>query len=188
MIEIHIRHGQASPVTGQLTPEGERQAVIAVKFIRAEFPDPFHVGFHSPSSRAADTAKLLALPNITWEVESGLAEKQLGENWNQMIDRIKSVDHNINAMRPQSNRVLVYHGDAMHAMRAWREGFMGPRFDRLFEEPYKYFNNAQLIIYTDEAPQGRSVLAGSWWVKSVCPWAEGKFGHDWVEFDSSKSY
>lgn len=46
---------------------------------------------------------------------------------------------------------------------------------------YKYFNNCQLIIYTNENPENGQVNFGRLWVKSVCPWSEGQFGHDWLE-------
>ncbi len=185
MIEIHIRHGQASAETGRLTSEGERQAIIAGQYIRDEFPRIFEHGFHSPSSRAVRTAGLLSLPGIKWSVNKNLSEKQADENWDQVIDRTQIITKELDSVYPSANRILVYHGGAMHAMRAHRENFLGPRFVHLFEVPYKYFNNTQLIVYTDETPEGRAANPSTWWVKSVCPWADAKFGHDWVEVGKS---
>lgn len=183
MIEIHIRHGQASPQSGQLTEEGRQQAALAGQYIQDNFPPVFNYGFHSPASRAAKTAELLALPQTRWNVNHNLSEKQAGESWDQVIGRARAITRELNALHPNASRVLVYHGDALHAMRAYRENFLGPRFTMLFEAPYKYFNNTQLIIYTDETPEGSIAGPGTWWVKSVCPWAGTKFGHDWIKVD-----
>ncbi len=179
MIEIHLRHGQASTETGQLTGEGVQQAIIAGQYIRDEFPRIFEYGFHSPSNRTIKTAELLSLPGTNWSVNNNLTEKRANESWDQVITK------ELNSLYPRSNRILVYHGDAMHAMRAHRENFLGARFAYLFEAPYKYFNNTQLIVYTDETPEGQASEPGSWWVKSICPWANGKFGHDWIEIGKS---
>jgi broad specificity phosphatase PhoE len=185
MIEIHIRHGQASAETGQLTGEGEQQAIAAGQYIRDEFPRIFEYGFHSPSSRAVKTAELLSLPDTKWSPNESLSEKRADESWDQVIGRAQIITKELDNACSSSSRILVYHGDAMHAMRAHRENFVGPRFAQLFEVPYKYFNNTQLIVYADEMPEGRSAKPGTWWVKSVCPWAGGKFGHDWIEVGKS---
>ena len=185
MIEIHIRHGQASAETGQLTGEGRQQAVIAGQYIRDEFPRIFEHGLHSPSSRALMTAELLSLPDTKWRADKNLTEKRANESWDRVIDRAQTIARELDSKYSGTNRILVYHGDTMHGMRAHRENFLGVRFSRLFEVPYKYFNNTQLIVYTDETPEGRDTKTGSWWVKSVCPWADGKFGHDWIEIEES---
>jgi broad specificity phosphatase PhoE len=185
MIEIHIRHGQASAETGQLTSEGKQQAILAGQYIRNEFPRIFEHGFHSPSSRAVKTAELLSFTDTLWKVNKNLSEKRADESWDQVIDRVRMITRELDSTYTSTNRILVYHGDAMHAMRAQRENFLGARFARLFEAPHKYFNNTQLIVYTDETPKGRAAKPGVWWVKSVCPWADGKFGHDWIEIGES---
>lgn len=185
MIEIHIRHAQASPHTGKLTGEGVRQAQLAGQYIRDSFPRTFEHGFHSSSSRAIQTAELLSLPSTTWHTRNELAEKQAGEGWDEVLGRARSVMQELDNAYTGMNRILVYHGDTMHAMRAQRENFLGMRFALLFEAPYKYFNNTQLIIYTDEAPHGYDKRPATWWVKSVCPWTDATFGHDWIEFDKN---
>ena len=181
MIEIHLRHGQASPETGQLTDEGIRQAVIAGQYIRNEYPRGFGCSLHSPSSRAAKTAELLAVPNIDWKPDDRLIEKHSEESWAEVRVRCTKVAQEIDDTYAYDNRILVYHGEAMRAMRACCENFTGAHFWLLFEEPYKYFNNTQLIIYTDEPPDGQPAAPDTWWVKSICPWANGSFGHDWIE-------
>jgi broad specificity phosphatase PhoE len=179
MVEIHIRHAQASPQTGRLTEEGENQAGIVGKYLRKEFDRPFKVALCSPSTRAAKTAELLRLPSLHWTTDKRLRELS-GEGWDEGIARIGEVCEELDIQHSDQNRILVYHGDAMHAARAYREKFMGNRLRLLFEAPYKYFNNGQLIIYSDEDPESGAIHDGKRWVKSVCPWAEGKFGHDWM--------
>jgi broad specificity phosphatase PhoE len=154
--------------------------MLAGQYIRDEFPRQFKQCLHSPSSRAVQTARLLSLPGASWSTDENLSEKRPGESWEQLVRRMQATASMLAECGNDANRVLVYHGDAMHAMRAHREDF-GANLAALLEAPFKYFNHTQLIIYTDEPPEGQNTKPGGRWVKSVCPWSNGDFGHDWIE-------
>ena len=67
----------------------------------------------------------------------------------------------------------------MRLVRTYREGFEEGRFHELFEPPYKYFTHCQIIVYSDQDPSGSS--GEGLWVKLVCPWDTGAFGHEWMK-------
>jgi broad specificity phosphatase PhoE len=61
MIEVHIRHGEASAETGWgLTKEGRKQVGTAAAYLPSHFSEVFSIGIHSGSRRAAETARLVS--------------------------------------------------------------------------------------------------------------------------------
>jgi broad specificity phosphatase PhoE len=190
MIEIHIRHGAASAEAGWgLTEEGKRQAEAAASYLRLHFPQAFSVGIHSGSRRTVETARLLGLDDIEWVKDQRLREGDWKgepvprefELWKDMYARVSEVCKDWDAQDTNQNRVVVSHGGTMQMVRAYREGFIDSRFESLFEKPYKYFTNCQIIIYTDENPGDRNIDSKNRWVKSMCPWEVNRFGHDWMQ-------
>lgn len=190
MIEVHIRHGQASAeMNWGLTEAGKQQARTAAKFLTKNFSQPFAIGIHSGSRRAEQTAHMLDLTLTAWSSDSRLREADWKGNpepkefepWRPMYTRVaavcKDLDHNL----ANKNRVVVTHGGTMRMVRAYREGLIDSRYSALFQEPYKYFTNCQMIIYTDENPKTKIIEQNKLWVKSVCPWNEKYSGHDWIE-------
>ncbi|MDB5178589.1 MAG: phosphoglycerate mutase family domain containing protein [Patescibacteria group bacterium] len=189
MVEIHIRHGQASAETGWgLTKEGKRQAQAVAAYLQTHYPEAFTIGVHSGSRRAMETAQLLGLPDIEWANDARLREADWQGNpeprkfepWQEMYAQVAAACRDWDTQSAGKNRVVVSHGGTMRMVRAYREGLTGSRFHLLFEEPYKYFTNCQILIYTNESPKNGTIDPEKLWVKSVCPWDEGRFGHDWV--------
>lgn len=188
MIEIHIRHGEASSSNGWgLTEDGKSQVEAAAAYLRSYFSVNKTIGIHSGSRRAMETAQLLGL-GVEWLEDSrlqevdwkGVPEPREFEPWLEMYTRVKAACKEWDANNGDSSRVIVSHGGTMKMIRAYREGLNGPRFSLLFEKPYKYFTNCQIIIYTNQNPYDEKSEAKDVWVKSVCPWNE-KFGHDWMQ-------
>lgn len=197
MIEIHIRHGQASAETGwSLTKEGKKQAEAAATYLRAHFPEAFSIGMHSGSRRAIETAQLLGLRDIEWIKDERLRETdwQGGpvsrefELWKDMYGRVSAVCRDLDAKYVNQNRIIVSHGGTMQMVRACREGLIDSRFHLLFEEPRKYFTNCQMIIYTNVNPMSWVIEPEKLWVKSVCPWDESRFGHEWMQISHQLLY
>lgn len=190
MIEVHIRHGEASAETGWgLTEAGKRQAEAAAKYLHSHFPKVFNVGIHSGSRRAIETAQLLGLTDVEWVKDERLREGDWKGGpvpkeftlWKDMYARISTVYKDWIARDTSENRIVVSHGGTMQMVRAYREGLIDSKFYLLFEEPCKYFTNCQMIIYTNEDPDSKIVEPDKLWVKSVCPWDMGRFGHNWIE-------
>lgn len=190
MIEIHIRHGKASAETGWgLTEEGKKQAEAAASYLRLHFPQTFSVGIHSGSRRAVETAQLLNRGDIGWIKDERLREGDWRgepvprefELWKDMYARVSAVCKEWDAQDTNQNRIIVSHGGTMQMVRAYREGYVNSQFHLLFEEPYKYFTNCQMVIYTNENPSDKSIDPKRLWVKSVCPWEMDRFGHDWMQ-------
>ena len=211
MIEVHIRHGQTSPETHwHLTEEGIEQARQAAEYLRRHFPGGFDLGIHSPSPRACETAELLGRKEFTWLADKRLKELDEGrkkgdevprdmhmadppwehfswrassdaESWGDQLARLTSLYQEVDQKYPNKDRIFVSHGGTLRITRMYREGFTAETFSQLFREPYKYFTNCQIIIYSDEDPATGLASPETRWVKSVCPWDEGKFGHDWLK-------
>lgn len=188
MVEVHIRHGQASSKTSwSLTEEGRIQAEAAADYLRANFPHFSPLGVHSGSRRAVETAQILGLADLEWSKDErlreadwkGAPEPSSFEPWAEMYTRVAAACESWDAQG--GDLVVVTHGGTMRMVRAYREDLSGERFQSLFNEPYKYFNNCQMIIYSNENPANQSVELEKLWVKSVCPWDMGRFGHDWMQ-------
>ncbi len=190
MVEIHVRHGQASAETGWgLTAEGKRQAKAAAKYLQTHFQQDFRVGIHSELRRAVETAHSLALPGIEWSTDMRMTEvdwrghhepREFGP-WQGVYDRVAAACEDWDTNDTGSDRVVVSHGGTMRMVRAYREGLTGSRYPLMYEKPYKYFTNCQIVIYVKNVhPDTGAPDPGQLWVKSVCPWDEGQFGHDWM--------
>jgi broad specificity phosphatase PhoE len=188
MVEIHVRHGQASAETNWgLTPEGRRQAEAAATYLRTHFPQALRVGTHSGLRRAKETAQILNA-DIAWTEDARLVEADWQGRpepreftpWRGMFDRVAAACADLGTLDAENDRIVVSHGGTLRMVRAYHEGLVGSRYSRMYEEPYKYFNNCQIIIYSDTHPDTGITEQGSLWVKSVCPWDEGRFGHDWM--------
>lgn len=190
MVEIHVRHGQASGEFGWgLTPIGIQQAELVGDYIRKHFPMDFKVSMHSGSRRAVQTAEKLGLSNLSWIKEerlreadwAGKPEPQDFMEWKKMYERVASVCEEVDKNFSNQNRIVVSHGGTLRMVRVYRENFDEEKFTALFQPPYKYFTNCQIIIYTNVDPATGKLTPNSLWVKSVCPWDEtGRFGHDWL--------
>lgn len=190
MVEIHIRHAEASGEFGWgLTPTGTEQAKLAGDYIRKYFSADFQLALHSGSRRAVQTAEELGFPDLVWVKDERLREADwLGRpepqdflQWKEMSGRVANVCEELDTRFPTQNRLIVSHGGTMRMVRVYRERLGEDKFSTLFQSPYKYFTNCQLIIYTDEDPATGNITPDSLWVKSVCPWDEsGRFGHDWI--------
>jgi broad specificity phosphatase PhoE len=132
MIEIHLRHGEASPVTGSLTEAGETQANVAASYIKAHFPRALRIGIHSGSRRAVETAQLLELPRTAWTKDErlreadwkGIPEPREFEPWAEMYDRVASSLKDWDARNADDDRIFVTHGGTLRMVRAYREGFI----------------------------------------------------------------
>lgn len=193
MVEVHIRHGQASAeARWGLTEEGNLQVRAAREYLNTNFARDFQVGMHSGSRRAVETAQLLGYANIDWLTDSRLREADWGgrgepqdfKEWEVMSQKVAAVCRELGERYAQQSRIISSHGGTLRMVRVAREGFEGARFLELFQEPYKYFTNCQLIIYSDENPNSGEIETGSLWVKSVCPWdPKGRFGHDWIKIE-----
>jgi broad specificity phosphatase PhoE len=160
----------------------------AAKYLHSRFPEIFNAGIHSGSRRAVETAQLLGLTDIEWMKDGRLRDGDWDgptprefELWTDMYARISTVCKDWDTQSINENRIVVSHGGTMHMVRAYREGFVGSKFHLLFEEPYKYFTNCQIIIYTNENPDSQVVEPDKLWVKSVCLWNLERFGHDWIQ-------
>lgn len=190
MIEVHIRHGQASSESGWgLTEEGKRQAESAAAYLSAHFPEAFGIGIHSGSRRTMETAQLLGLAEIEWVKDvrlreadwKGEPEPRKFEPWKEMYAQVAAACKDWDAQDGSKSRIVVTHGGTMRMVRTYREGLSGSQFPLSFEEPYKYFTNCQILIYTDENPGDQTIDSEKWWVRSVCPWEADRFGHDWMQ-------
>lgn len=189
MIEIHMRHGEASTETGWgLTEEGQRQAATAAVYVQSHFSEAFSIGVHSGSRRAVETAQLLGLTGIEWAKDERLREVDWQgspaprefEPWSDMYMRVSAACEDWDANYANQNRIIVSHGGTMHMVRAYREQLIDTKFHLLFEEPFKCFTNCQMIIYTDQNPKEQAIDMDGMWVKSVYPWDLSRFGHDWI--------
>lgn len=189
MIEIHVRHGEATAkYDWGLSSKGEDQARSASDYIHSHFPRKFLLGFHSGSRRAVETSQLLNFPLVAWTTDKrlreadwqGQPEPRKFSTWKEMYDRVASAYKEVDARHANEDRIYSTHGGTIKMARAFREGFTGSKFASLFEEPYKYFTNCQIIIYTNEDPTTGAIRNGRLWVKSVCPWDLDHFGHDWL--------
>ncbi len=58
-----VRHGEASPHDGPLSPAGQEQARLTGWRLKDV---PFSGVYHGPLPRAAQTAKLIAAPALRW--------------------------------------------------------------------------------------------------------------------------
>jgi len=188
MIEVHIRHGEASAETNWgVTEDGKRQAMTAAAYLRTHFPEGFTVGVHSGVRRAVETAELLGLSTISWRTDARLREAEWRGGiepqgvsfWQEAYDRVAAACEDLDNYK-EDNKVVVSHGGTLRMVRAYREGLVGQRHELLFQAPYKYFTNCQMIIYSDKDPETGVLEPQRLWVKSVCPWNEGQFGHDWL--------
>ena len=189
MIEVHIRHGEASAETGWgLTKEGRRQVGTAAAYLQSHFSEAFSIAIHSGSRRAAETAQLIGLTGIQWATDDRLREADWQGNpvprefepWSDMYARVSKACKDWDVRYVNQNRLTVSRGGTIQMVRAYREQLIDTKFHLLFEEPFKYFTNCQMVIYTDQNPKGRTIKANGLWVKSVCPWDLSRFGHDWI--------
>ena len=194
MIEIHVRHGEYSKDCGWgLTQEGKRQARSAAAYITEHFPNTFSAYIHSGSRRAKETALILQPAGSVWEEDRCLREIDWNSSpeprkfapWRGMFTRVAAACQSVDDSFDSKNRILVSHGGSMRMVRAFREHLEEENFPVLFTEPYKYFTNCQLIIYTDEDPEKGNNVDSKLWVKSVCPWNQNHSGHDWLEVSAN---
>jgi broad specificity phosphatase PhoE len=192
MNEVYVRHGEASAEANwHLTQTGKNQAEAAAKYLRSHFPRGFNRGLHSGSRRAAETAELLGIANIEWAKDERLREANWNgmpvprefASWKEMYNRVGAACGDWHVQNSDSSRIIVSHGGTMQMVRAYRESLIDSRFHLLFAEPYKYFTNCQIIIYSDENPNDGVIDNSKLWVKSVCPWDLSRFDHDWMLVD-----
>lgn len=208
MIEVHIRHGQMQREAPYgLTELGKEQAKAAAEYLHINFPRGFSVGFQSPSMRAKETTALLGYSDTSWYTDDRLRELSwgeqppkdvdslsktpeyqtftwrnhpTGESWEEVGTRLTTFFAEVDATHPDGDRIFSYHGNALRTTRFLRELREPALFVKTFEEPYKYFTNCQIIIYSNENPETGEISAGERWVKSVCPWDLERNGHDWL--------
>ena len=136
---------------------------------------------------------MLEIPGSIWDEDSRLREIDWKGNpeprdfapWRQMYTRVTETCRGVDDLYDSNNRILISHGGTMRMVRAFREHFEEENFPILFTEPYKYFTNCQLIIYTDEDPEKGNNVDSKLWVKSVCPWNQNRSGHDWLEVSAN---
>lgn len=189
MVEVHVRHGQASAEAHwSLTAEGRRQAGAAAAYLKEHFPGGFDATIHSGLRRAVETARMVGSPDAIWIEDSRLIEADWGGQaeprvfgpWQDMYARVAAACQDWDAEVSSRNRLVVSHGGTMRMVRAHREGLVGPRYPAMFEKPYKYFTNCQIVIYSRVDPATGVSNAAHQWVKSACPWNLNHCGHDWL--------
>ncbi|MFF8293558.1 histidine phosphatase family protein [Streptomyces sp. NPDC016309] len=185
----------------RLTSEGVRQAAAAGAWIRAELAQrlPDTLAVTSPHLRAMETAAMLGLPELDWEIEPDAREREWGDWENRdpgfharelgrqsehpfdwappagesmaMLVRRVSLPLNRILATPSSAAVVVTHADTLWAFSYLAAG-LDPSSWRAQYVAEPQTPNCGIIHYSRRNPDTGELLARFAWHRTYCPWRD----------------